>query len=83
LVAEGLAANDRIKIRLSLLQAAARHARDPKAVRYNAKRRQLDDRLSKPFGVRAKSWLRLTACHPDRVQASSAEDLLSTRNGLN
>jgi len=35
LVAEGLAANDRIKIRLSLLQAAARHARDPKAVRFD------------------------------------------------
>ena len=35
LVAEGLAANDRIKIRLSLLQAAAHHARDPKAVRFD------------------------------------------------
>jgi uncharacterized protein Yka (UPF0111/DUF47 family) len=34
LVAEGLAANDRIKIRLSLLQAAAHHARDPKTVRF-------------------------------------------------
>ena len=29
LVAEGLAANDRIKLRLSALQAAARHAREP------------------------------------------------------
>jgi len=35
LVAEGLAANDRIKIRLSLLQAAAAHAREPKAVRFD------------------------------------------------
>jgi len=29
LVAEGLAANDRIKVRMSALQAAAHHARDP------------------------------------------------------
>ena len=29
LVAEGLAANDRIKVRLSVLQAAADHASDP------------------------------------------------------
>ncbi|MDP3692812.1 MAG: hypothetical protein Q8R73_17525, partial [Bradyrhizobium sp.] len=29
LVAEGLAANDRIKVRLSALQAAARHAQQP------------------------------------------------------
>lgn len=35
LVAEGLAANDRVKIRLSLLQAAARHARDPKGSRFD------------------------------------------------
>jgi uncharacterized protein Yka (UPF0111/DUF47 family) len=28
-IAEGLAANDRVKVRLSLLQAAASHARDP------------------------------------------------------
>src|SRR5579864_7155549 len=31
LVAEGLAANDRIKVRLSALQAAAHHARQPDA----------------------------------------------------
>ncbi len=29
LIAKGLAANDRVKVRLSVLQAAARHARDP------------------------------------------------------
>jgi hypothetical protein len=29
LVAEGLRANDRAKVRLSVLQAAAEHARDP------------------------------------------------------
>src|SRR6266702_5490211 len=29
LVAEGLAANDRIKVRMSALQAAAQHAREP------------------------------------------------------
>ena len=31
LIAEGLAANDRVKVRLSILQAAGRHARDPQA----------------------------------------------------
>ena len=35
LIAEGLAANDRVKIRLSVLQAAARHARDPKGSRFD------------------------------------------------
>jgi hypothetical protein len=29
LIAEGLAANDRIKVRMSALQAAAHHAREP------------------------------------------------------
>jgi hypothetical protein len=29
----------------------------------------LDDRLSEPYGVRAEGWIRLTACHPNRVQA--------------
>ena len=29
LIAEGLVANDRVKVRFSVLQAAARHARDP------------------------------------------------------
>jgi hypothetical protein len=29
LIAEGLSANDRVKVRLSILQAAARHAHDP------------------------------------------------------
>ncbi|MBX9778628.1 MAG: hypothetical protein K2Y71_30015, partial [Xanthobacteraceae bacterium] len=24
---------------------------------------------SEPYGVRAESWIRLTACHPNRVQA--------------
>ncbi len=35
LIAEGLAANDRVKARLSVLQAAARHARDPHGVRFD------------------------------------------------
>jgi uncharacterized protein Yka (UPF0111/DUF47 family) len=35
LVGEGLAANDRVKTRLSLLQAAARHARDPQGARFD------------------------------------------------
>jgi uncharacterized protein Yka (UPF0111/DUF47 family) len=35
LIAEGLAANDRVKIRLSILQAAAARARDPKRPRAN------------------------------------------------
>ena len=34
LVADGLAANGRIKVRLSLLQAAAHHARNPKMARF-------------------------------------------------
>ena len=33
LVAEGLAANDRIKVRMSALQAACEHARDPQRAR--------------------------------------------------
>src|SRR5664279_2659506 len=35
LIADGLAANDRVKAHLSVLQAAGRHARDPHGVRFN------------------------------------------------
>ena len=35
LIAEGLAANDRVKARLSVLQAAGRRARDPRGVRFD------------------------------------------------
>jgi hypothetical protein len=35
LIAEGLATNDRVKARLSVLQAAGRYARDPNAVRFD------------------------------------------------
>ena len=35
LIAEGLAANDRVKVRLSVVQTASRHARDPKGVRFD------------------------------------------------
>src|SRR6516164_4511876 len=35
LIADGLAANDRVKARLSVLQAAARHARDPARMRFD------------------------------------------------
>src|SRR5664280_22597 len=35
LIAEGLAANDRVKARLSVLQAAGRHARGPRGVRFD------------------------------------------------
>ncbi len=35
LVAEGLSANDQIKTRLSVLQAAGRHARDPNGARFD------------------------------------------------
>ena len=38
LIAEGLAANDRVKLRLSILQAAARRARDPKNARFDMAR---------------------------------------------
>ncbi|MBI1204083.1 MAG: hypothetical protein GC182_16400 [Rhodopseudomonas sp.] len=34
-IAQGLAANDRVKVRLSVLQAAARHAHDPAGSRFN------------------------------------------------
>jgi hypothetical protein len=34
-IAEGLSANDRVKVRLSILQAAARHARDPAEVHFD------------------------------------------------
>lgn len=37
LVAEGLCANDRVKARLGVLQAAARHARDPHKARFDMK----------------------------------------------
>jgi len=35
LIAQGLSANDRVKVRLSILQAAARHARDPAQVHFD------------------------------------------------
>jgi uncharacterized protein Yka (UPF0111/DUF47 family) len=35
LIADGLDANDRVKVRLSVLQAAGRHAREPLGVRFN------------------------------------------------
>ena len=35
LIAEGLAANDRVKLRLSVLQAAVRHASEPKAAGFD------------------------------------------------
>ena len=35
LVAEALAANDRVKLRLSVLQAAARRAHEPKSARFD------------------------------------------------
>lgn len=35
LIAEGLAANDRVKVRLSVMQGAGQHAHDPKGVRFN------------------------------------------------
>jgi hypothetical protein len=35
LIAEGLDANERVKLRLSTLQAAARHAREPRAARFD------------------------------------------------
>jgi uncharacterized protein Yka (UPF0111/DUF47 family) len=38
LIAEGLAANDRVKLRLSILQAAAHRARDPKNARFDLTR---------------------------------------------
>jgi hypothetical protein len=34
------------------------------------KTQALDDRLSEPYGVRTEGGIRLTACHPNRVQAN-------------
>ena len=45
LIAEGLAANDRVKVRLSILQAAARRARDPKSARFDMARECRDTGL--------------------------------------
>jgi hypothetical protein len=38
-----------------------------------------NDRLSKPYGVRAESWFRLTACHPNRAQARELTTSASRR----
>jgi hypothetical protein len=35
----------------------------------SAKTQTFDDRLSEPYGVRDASWICLSACHPNRVQA--------------
>ena len=35
IISQGLAANDSVKARLSVLQAAARHARDPQGVNFD------------------------------------------------
>ena len=35
-----------------------------------SKAQTLDDRLSEPYGVRAAGRIRLTRCHPNRVQAN-------------
>ena len=45
LIAEGLAANDRVKLRLSILQAAAHRARDPKNARFDLARECRDTGL--------------------------------------
>ena len=45
LIAEGLAANDSVKLRLSILQAAAHRARDPKTARFELARECRDTGL--------------------------------------
>ena len=37
---------------------------------YNLEAPALDDRISKPYGVRAAGGIRLSRCHPNRVQAT-------------
>jgi putative transposase len=36
---------------------------------YNPKRRHSTIGVSKPYGIRAQTWIRLSRCHPNRVQA--------------
>ena len=38
MIAEGLTANDRVKLQLSVLQAAARHASEPTSARFDLAR---------------------------------------------
>ena len=70
LVAEGLAANDRVKARLSVLQAAGGRARDPTGVRFD-----LTDECRPPASTQCR-WKRLSiaqACPP----ASGSRRLVS------
>lgn len=73
LIAEGLAANDRVKLRLSILQAAAHRARDPKNARFDLARECRDTGLDP---VAAETLVnQATLFRGDRISAPGLEHL--------
>ena len=75
LIAEGLFANDRVKARLSVLQAAARHARDPDAVRFDLAE---ECRAAGIDGIAMENLVnRAGLAAGDRIQAPGLGDLAS------
>ena len=84
LIAEGLAANDRVKVRrLSVLQAAARHARDPHGSRFDldgrVPRRRDRSHAAGGAGQRRRPRRR-RAHHGARPRQSRSGDLGRRRN---
>jgi uncharacterized protein Yka (UPF0111/DUF47 family) len=80
-IAQGLAANDRVKVRLSVLQAAARHARDPAGSRFDLSdecRRAGIDAMVMETLVNSASPLagaRIVATGLDALEASVWDDV--------
>ena len=73
LIAEGLAANDRVKLRLSILQAAAHRARDPKNARFDLARECRDTGLDP---VAMKTLVnQATLVRGDRISAPGLANL--------
>jgi len=73
LIAEGLAANDRVKLRLSILQAAAHRARDPKNARFDLARECRDAGLD-PVALEALVN-QATLVRGDRISAPGLANL--------
>ena len=72
LIAEGLAANDRVKLRLSILQAAARRARDPKNARFDMARECRDAGLDQ---VAMETLVNRATLAGDRISAPGLANL--------
>ena len=72
LIAEGLAANDRVKLRLSILQAAARRARDPKNARFDMTRECRDAGLDQ---VAMETLVNRATLAGDRISAPGLANL--------